>query len=57
MKTITSVQPDVVAVELCESRMLILSMDEEKALEESRNMDFKKILHYMKDVSIQIYEI
>uniref|UniRef100_A0A0N4U5F5 TraB domain-containing protein n=1 Tax=Dracunculus medinensis TaxID=318479 RepID=A0A0N4U5F5_DRAME len=50
LKTITSVQPDVVAVELCESRMLILSMDEEKALEESRNMDFKKILHYMKDV-------
>lgn len=42
-KTIKAVQPDVVMIELCKSRVNILSLDEETILEESKNMNFQKI--------------
>lgn len=42
-KTIKAVQPDVVMIELCKSRVNILSLDEETILEEAKNMNFQKI--------------
>lgn len=42
-KTIRATQPDVVMVELCKSRINILSLDEETILEESKNMSLQKI--------------
>ncbi|KFM61661.1 hypothetical protein X975_19160, partial [Stegodyphus mimosarum] len=42
-KTIRAVQPDVVMIELCKSRVNILSLDENTILEESKNMNFQKM--------------
>jgi len=46
--TIRAVEPDVVMVELCDSRKAILSMDEETILRESKALDAAKILEFMK---------
>jgi len=46
--TIRAVEPDVVMVELCDSRKSILSMDEETILRESKGMDTAKIIDYIK---------
>ncbi|XP_053377350.1 uncharacterized protein LOC123529252 isoform X4 [Mercenaria mercenaria] len=42
-KTIEATQPDVVMVELCNSRLNILQLDEEKLLEEAQNINLEKI--------------
>ncbi|XP_035205003.1 traB domain-containing protein-like [Stegodyphus dumicola] len=42
-KTIRAVQPDIVMIELCKSRVNILSLDEKTILEESKNMNFQKM--------------
>lgn len=42
-QTIRETHPDIVMVELCNSRVNILSMDEKKILEESKNMNLQKI--------------
>ncbi|CAG0882544.1 unnamed protein product [Darwinula stevensoni] len=48
-KTISMVQPHVVMVELCKSRVSILSMDEETIIEEAKNINFEKIKASMKE--------
>lgn len=42
-KVIQRVQPNVVMVELCNSRVNILHLDEETLLEEAKNINFEKI--------------
>lgn len=42
-KTIQAVQPDVVLVELCKSRVDILKYDEEFLLREAKNIDMQKL--------------
>ncbi|KAJ7372063.1 hypothetical protein OS493_021492 [Desmophyllum pertusum] len=42
-KTIQAVQPDVVLVELCKSRVDILKYDEEFLLKEAKNIDMQKL--------------
>ncbi|XP_023231893.1 traB domain-containing protein-like isoform X1 [Centruroides sculpturatus] len=41
--TIRATQPDIVMVELCKSRVNILSLDEKTVLEESKNMNLEKL--------------
>ncbi|PVD24086.1 hypothetical protein C0Q70_14556 [Pomacea canaliculata] len=41
-KVIRAVQPDVVVVELCKSRINILELDEAKLLEEAKNINLEK---------------
>jgi pheromone shutdown protein TraB len=43
IKTIQLTQPDVVVVELCKSRINILSLDEETLLREAKNINLDKI--------------
>ncbi|KHJ90904.1 hypothetical protein OESDEN_09238, partial [Oesophagostomum dentatum] len=50
MKTITATQPDLVMVELCPSRISILSMDEQTLLKEASDLNTQKILTTIKQV-------
>ena len=43
-KTIQRVQPDVVMLELCKSRMNILHLDEKTIMEESKNMTMERMV-------------
>lgn len=43
VKTIEATQPDVVMVELCNSRLNILQLDEERLLEEAKDINLEKI--------------
>lgn len=43
LQTIVATQPDVVMVELCNSRMNILQYDEESLLKEAKEIDIRKI--------------
>lgn len=47
--TIRKVQPDIVVLELCKSRLPILSLDEKTLLEESSNLSFDKVHQNIKD--------
>ncbi|XP_064473461.1 traB domain-containing protein-like isoform X2 [Ornithodoros turicata] len=47
-KTIQETQPDVLLIELCKSRVNILSFDEEVILKESQNMNFEKMMSTIK---------
>lgn len=51
MRAIQQVQPDAVMVELCASRISILSMDEETLLREARLLTFEKMLTIIRHVS------
>ncbi|VDD93067.1 unnamed protein product [Enterobius vermicularis] len=51
-KTIQNTQPDLVMVELCPSRITMLSMDEETLLRESKNLTFEKIISLIKQSGI-----
>ena len=53
-QTIDLTQPDVVLVELCNSRVNILRLDEETLMEEAKNINIEKIRHAIKQVSLQI---
>ncbi|VDP14501.1 unnamed protein product [Onchocerca flexuosa] len=48
LQTIASTQPDMVMVELCPSRISILSMDEVTLLEEAKNLNFDKVINTIK---------
>ncbi|KAM3725457.1 TraB domain-containing protein [Dirofilaria immitis] len=48
LQTIANTQPDMVMVELCPSRISILSMDEDTLLEEAKNLNFDKIINTIK---------
>ncbi|VDK71338.1 unnamed protein product, partial [Onchocerca ochengi] len=48
LQTIASTQPDMVMVELCPSRISILSMDEDTLLEEAKNLNFDKVINTIK---------
>merc|ERR1719193_340349 len=48
--TIRAVEPDVVMVELCESRKHVLSLDEETILRESQSLNGTKILEFIKKI-------
>ena len=43
-------QPDVVMVELCKSRINILELDEEMLLEEAKNINLEKFRFAIKQV-------
>ncbi|KAL1435699.1 hypothetical protein MTO96_010485 [Rhipicephalus appendiculatus] len=47
-KTIQETQPDVVLIELCKSRLNILSFDEEVILRESQSMNMEKMMTTIK---------
>ncbi|XP_065300037.1 traB domain-containing protein isoform X1 [Dermacentor albipictus] len=47
-KTIQETQPDVVLIELCKSRLNILSFDEEVILKESQSMNMEKMMTTIK---------
>ncbi|XP_059153795.1 traB domain-containing protein-like [Physella acuta] len=47
-KVIQSTKPHVIMVELCQSRVNILRMDEEKILEEAKNINFSTIQQVIK---------
>lgn len=51
LQTIQAVQPDVVLVELCKSRVDILKYDEEFLLREAKNIDMQKLRLAIKQVS------
>ncbi|XP_023015353.1 traB domain-containing protein [Leptinotarsa decemlineata] len=44
VKVITNVTPNIVILELCSSRINILSLDEETVLREAKNIDMQKIM-------------
>lgn len=50
LQTIQAVQPDVVLVELCKSRVDILKYDEEFLLREAKNIDMQKLKLAIKQV-------
>ena len=50
LQTIQAVQPDVVLVELCKSRVDILKYDEEFLLREAKNIDMQKLRLAVKQV-------
>lgn len=51
LQTIQAVQPDIVLVELCKSRVDILKYDEEFLLREAKNIDMQKLKLAVKQVS------
>lgn len=51
-QVISATQPDVVMVELCNSRVNILQLDEETLLEEARNINMDKIKTAIKQVKL-----
>ena len=50
LQTIQLTQPDVVVVELCSSRVGILQLNEEKLLEEAKNINFEKFRSLVRQV-------
>jgi pheromone shutdown protein TraB len=50
LRTIESTQPDLVMVELCPSRISILSMDEDMLLAEAKNLNREKIFTTIRQV-------
>lgn len=55
IETITQVQPDAVMVELCASRISILSMDEQTLLRETRLLTTDKMLTIIRHVKFFNY--
>jgi len=55
LQTIQAVQPDVVLVELCKSRVDILKYDEEFLLREAKNIDMQKLKIAIKQVSLPVW--
>ena len=51
LKMIQQTQPDVVMVELCPSRINILSLDEATLLREAKNINLDKIRAAIRQVS------
>ncbi|RCN28016.1 hypothetical protein ANCCAN_26248, partial [Ancylostoma caninum] len=52
VNTITATQPDLVMVELCPSRISILSMDEQTLLKEASDLNTQKILTTIKQSGV-----
>ena len=50
--TINAVEPDVVMVELCDSRESILNLDEETILRESKKLNVSKVVEMVKKVGL-----
>lgn len=57
MRTIAMTQPDLVMVELCPSRISILSMDEQTLLREASDLNTQKILTTVKQVLLLFYYV
>ena len=57
LQTIQAVQPDVVLVELCKSRVDILKYDEEFLLREAENIDMQKLKLAIKQVSTTHFKL
>ncbi len=45
------IQPDIVMVELCSSRISILSMDEEMLLREAKSLNREKVISIPPDIA------
>ncbi|PIK47482.1 putative traB domain-containing protein [Apostichopus japonicus] len=54
-KIIQSVQPDVVVLELCKSRLSILSLDEETLLREAQNLNTAKLRQSIQQVDGKVH--
>ncbi|CAJ0928738.1 unnamed protein product, partial [Mesorhabditis belari] len=52
IRTIRTVQPDLVMIELCPSRISILSMDEQTLLREAKDLNSQKILQTIKQSGV-----
>jgi pheromone shutdown protein TraB len=52
IRTISQTQPDFVMVELCSSRISILSMNEEELLREASSLNRQKIMAIIKQVAL-----
>ncbi|VDN04232.1 unnamed protein product [Thelazia callipaeda] len=52
LETIAITQPDMVMVELCPSRISVLSLDEETLFEEAKNLTLNKIINTIKQNGI-----
>ena len=52
-QVIKQTQPNVVFLELCDSRLSILSLDEKTIIEESKTMGIAKIRRNIRDVSYE----
>ena len=50
LKTIAATQPDIVMVELCASRVNLLSVDEETLLQEAKNLNMDKVRSAIRQV-------
>ena len=53
--TIRAVQPDVVMVELCPSRISILSLDEKTLLKEASELSIEKMRTIVKQVQLSFF--
>ncbi len=51
LQTIEAVQPDIVLMELCDSRLNLLSIDEETLMREAKDLNMDKIRTAIKQVS------
>ena len=54
--TIRAVKPDFVMLELCPSRISIISMDEARLLSEAKDLNSQKIIQTIKQVIFSLYE-
>ena len=52
-QVIKQTQPNVVFLELCDSRLSILSLDEKTIIDESKSMGIAKIRRNIRDVSYE----
>ena len=52
-QVIKQTQPNVVFLELCDSRLSILSLDEKTIIDESKTMGIAKIRRNIRDVSYE----
>ena len=50
LQTIAATQPDIVMVELCASRVNLLSVDEETLLQEAKNLNMDKVRSAIRQV-------
>uniref|UniRef100_A0AC35GEM7 TraB domain-containing protein n=1 Tax=Panagrolaimus sp. PS1159 TaxID=55785 RepID=A0AC35GEM7_9BILA len=49
LRTIRMTQPDVVMIELCASRLSILSMDDQTLLREAKNLDRERVISLIRE--------
>jgi hypothetical protein len=56
-KLIKKLKPNRVVLELCNSRINLLKLDEDAVLKEARDMNFSKMVQLIKQVFIYLFEL